>query len=296
MENQRHQDRNALPARRLRAMRYVQGQALQPRNPRDQIQEQIHRRRSRHDGRGSRRFLQGGAGDPRQAGDAAARRPRLHPHRPAGDDALGRRGPAREARQGTVTPRHGAHTLYIGRTDHGPSLRRRAEAAGRPSGPGRPGQYHCRHRAQSRRHQDGGLDHRSRPRGRRRRRAHRRRGNAGGRRARGRELHRPIFGGVSENRGAKGEEAGLGVLQAVPLFLCVAKNEVRRPRDCDHLRVLTVPPGPGRKNPYVAAIVDFADKMIVSRQDFAEHRLTFCIAANALAVPGEGPRSVTHSN
>ena len=41
-------------------------------------------------------------GDPRQAGDADAGRPRLHPHRPAGDDAVRRRGAARQARQGTV--------------------------------------------------------------------------------------------------------------------------------------------------------------------------------------------------
>ena len=35
-------------------------------------------------------------------GAAAPGRPRLHPCRPAGDDALGRRGPARQARQGTL--------------------------------------------------------------------------------------------------------------------------------------------------------------------------------------------------
>ena len=40
--------------------------------------------------------------DPRQAGDAAARRPRLHPGRPAGDHAVGRRGAARQAVQGAV--------------------------------------------------------------------------------------------------------------------------------------------------------------------------------------------------
>ena len=47
-------------------------------------------------------FLQGGAADPREAGAAAPRRPRLHPGRPAGDDAVRRRSAARQARQGTV--------------------------------------------------------------------------------------------------------------------------------------------------------------------------------------------------
>ena len=66
--------------------------------------EQVHRRRAGHDGRGGRRVLQGRADDPRQDGDAGARRPRLRQGRPAGDDPVGRRGPAREAVQGTVAP------------------------------------------------------------------------------------------------------------------------------------------------------------------------------------------------
>ena len=66
----RHQDRDALPARRLCAMRRLQGQALQPRNARSHVQGQEHRRRARHDGRGRRRVLPRRAGDPRQARDA----------------------------------------------------------------------------------------------------------------------------------------------------------------------------------------------------------------------------------
>ena len=104
----RHQDRDALPARRLRHLRRLQGQALQPRDAGGQVQGQVDRRRARHDGRGGRRVLQGRAVDPRQAGDAGARRPRLHPCRPAGDHAVGRRGAARQARQGAVAPRHRA--------------------------------------------------------------------------------------------------------------------------------------------------------------------------------------------
>ena len=48
--------------------------------------DKIDRRRARHDGRGGRDPVQGGAGDPRQDGDAEARRPVLCPCRPAGDD------------------------------------------------------------------------------------------------------------------------------------------------------------------------------------------------------------------
>ena len=104
----RHQDRDALPARRLRPVRRLQGQALQPRDAGDHLQGQVDRRRARHDGRRGLRVLQGRAGDPRQAADPAAGRARLHPYRPAGDDAVGRRGAAGQARQGAVAPRHRA--------------------------------------------------------------------------------------------------------------------------------------------------------------------------------------------
>ena len=57
----RHQDRDALPARRLRHLRRLQGQALQPRDAGSPVQGQVDRRRARHDRRGSRRILQGGA-------------------------------------------------------------------------------------------------------------------------------------------------------------------------------------------------------------------------------------------
>ena len=40
--------------------------------------------------------------DPREDGDARSRRPRLHPCRPAGDDAVRRRGAARQAVEGAV--------------------------------------------------------------------------------------------------------------------------------------------------------------------------------------------------
>ena len=84
----RHQDRDALSARRLRHLRCLQGQALQPRNAGSAVQGQIHRRRARHDGRGGAGLLQSRAAGARRAHAAAPGRPRLHPCRPAGDDAV----------------------------------------------------------------------------------------------------------------------------------------------------------------------------------------------------------------
>ena len=49
------QDRDALPAGRLRAVRAVRRQALQPRDARGPLQGQDDRRRARHDGRGGGR-------------------------------------------------------------------------------------------------------------------------------------------------------------------------------------------------------------------------------------------------
>ena len=97
---------NALPAGRLRAVRRVPRQALQPRNARSAVQGQEHQRSARHDGRARVRILQRGAGHRAQAEDAARRRPRLHPPRPVGHDAVGRRGAAREAvaRSPSATP------------------------------------------------------------------------------------------------------------------------------------------------------------------------------------------------
>ena len=66
----RHQDRDALPARRLRHLRRLQGQALQSRDAGDHLQGQVDRRRARHDGGGRRQVLLRRAVDPRQAGDA----------------------------------------------------------------------------------------------------------------------------------------------------------------------------------------------------------------------------------
>ncbi len=141
------QDRDALPARRLRHLRRLQGQALQPRDARHPVQGQDHRRRAGHDGGRGRRLLQGRAADPRQDGDAQARRPDLYQGRPAGHDPVGRRGPARQAVQGAFQARHRPHALHPRRADHRSALRGHQEAAGSAARAGRPGQHRGRHRA-----------------------------------------------------------------------------------------------------------------------------------------------------
>ena len=91
------QDRDALPARRLRAVRAVPRQALQPRDARHPLQGQDDRRRARHVDRGGARVLRPHPEDQAPHPGAARRRARLHAPRPAGDDALGRRGAAGQA-------------------------------------------------------------------------------------------------------------------------------------------------------------------------------------------------------
>ena len=91
------QDRDALPAGRLRAVRAVPRQALQPRDARHPLQGQDDRRRAGDVGRGGARVLQEHPEDQAPPPDAARRRPRLHPPRAAGDDALRRRGAAGQA-------------------------------------------------------------------------------------------------------------------------------------------------------------------------------------------------------
>ena len=140
-------------------------------------------------------------------------RPRLHPCRPAGHDALRRRGAARQARQGAVEARHRPHAVHPGRADHRAALPRRGEA---PGGAARAGRYrqHCGgDRAQSRGDQDRRLDHRSRPGRRRRRRRDRRGGHAGGDREGEAQLYRsvPGAGALSARGGAEAKDRGGGV-------------------------------------------------------------------------------------
>ncbi len=83
-----------------------------------------------------------------QAADAAGCRARLHQARPVGDDAVGRRGAARQAVARTGAARHRPHALHPRRADDGPALRGRAAAARRARQARRPGQHDRRHRAQ----------------------------------------------------------------------------------------------------------------------------------------------------
>ena len=101
--------------------------------------------------------------------DPARRRARLHPPRPAGDDALRRRGAAGQARDRALEGRDRRDPLHPRRADDRPPLRRRRAAARRARPARRPGQHGGRHRAQPRRDQVGRLDDRPRSRGRRRR-------------------------------------------------------------------------------------------------------------------------------
>ena len=93
------QDRDALPARRLRPVRDVQGRALQPRDARGAVQGALDRGHARDVGGGGAEVLRQDPEDPAPAADAPRRRARLHQARPAGDDALRRRGAARQARR-----------------------------------------------------------------------------------------------------------------------------------------------------------------------------------------------------
>ena len=86
-------------------------------------------------GRGRARLLQRRAEHRQEAADAARRRPRLHPPRPERDDALRRRGAARQARARALQARHRPHALHPRRADDRPALRRHRPAAARPAQP-----------------------------------------------------------------------------------------------------------------------------------------------------------------
>ena len=201
-----HQDRDALFARRLRHLRHLQGQALQPRDAGSPVQGQVDIRCARHDRGRGRRILQGRPPRPRNFQNAAPRRPRLHPCRPAGDHAVRRRSPARQAGEGTVKARDGTHALHPGRADNRLALPRRRQAARGASRAGRPRQHGRRHRAQPRSHQDRRLGHRPRPRRRRRRRRNRRLGTARGYRQGTAELYREVSCAGAEEGGWEAEE------------------------------------------------------------------------------------------
>ena len=147
------QDRDALPARRVRPLRAVPRQALQPRDAGGEVQGQEHRRRARHGDRGRAGLLRAHPQGAPPAGDAERGRARLRAARPARDDAVGRRGAAREARDRALEGRDRQHPVHPRRADDGVALRRRGAAAGGAATAGRRGQQRGRDRAQPRRDQ-----------------------------------------------------------------------------------------------------------------------------------------------
>ena len=198
-----HQDRDAVPAGRLRPVRDLPREALQPRGPRDPLQGPVHRGRAGDDRRGGAGLLHRGAEHPEQAPDAVRRGSRLRPPGPAGDHALRRRGAAREAGHGAVQARDRQDALPAGRAHDRPPFRRRGQAA--PRAPPARGQreHGARDRAQPGRDQDRGLDRGPGARGRPPRRPGHRGGDAGAGRRDGRVRHRGV-----PRTGAAGRAAG----------------------------------------------------------------------------------------
>ncbi len=125
----RARGRDALPAERVRHLRGVQGPALQRRHAARDLQGQDHRADARDADRGGRRAVQAPQAAVADHGHARRRRPRLHRARPARDHAVGRRGPAREARARARPRADRPHPVPARRTDHRAPLRRRPEAA-----------------------------------------------------------------------------------------------------------------------------------------------------------------------
>src|SRR5437667_1244677 len=170
-----------LPPRRLRRLRHLRRAALHGGDAHRPLRRAHHRRRARHDGRGSGAVFRAPSRGGARARRAGRHRPRLPDARAAEQHALGRRGPAHQARlrarQGV--PRSDA--LRARRADHRPPLRRHRSADRRAAPPGRPRQHRGHHRAQPRHREGGRLERRPRARGRRRRR------HGGGVRAAGRD-------------------------------------------------------------------------------------------------------------
>ena len=226
------QDRDALPARRLRAVRAVPRQALQPRDARHPLQGQDDRRRARDADRGGARVLRPHPEDPPPAADAARRRARLHAAGPAGDDAVGRRGAARQAGVRALQGRDGADALHPRRADDRPALRRHREAARGAAAAGRPGQLGRRDRAQPRRDQDRRPAARHGPGGRRGGRLPDRGGHARGGRGRARVGHRrvPVRAGGGEAAQAARAARGASAVAAAGVRADPRHRQRRAPR------------------------------------------------------------------
>ena len=157
-------------------VRSVRRQALQAAGARGAVPRPLDPPGARPDGARGADLLQQLAEGAAAAAGARRDRPRLPPPRPAGDDAVGRRGAADQDRGAPVVARRRAPAVHPRRADDRAALRRHREAADGVPEAARGGPLAARHRAQPRRDQDGRLHHRSR--------AGRRRGGRPGRRDR----------------------------------------------------------------------------------------------------------------
>ena len=152
---------------------------------------------------------------------AGRRRPGLRPARPAGADAVRRRGAAGQAGHRAAEALQRADGLRPRRADHRPALRGHPQAAGGAQRAGRQGQLGDRHRAQPGRDQDRRLDHRHGPGGRLRRRHGRRAGHAGG----GRRRTRPATPGSSCATWSPPAAAAAGPAARRPRKVCRRRAE-----------------------------------------------------------------------
>ncbi len=198
-----------VPCEQCHGKRYNRGDARGP------LQGQEHRRGAGDADRGGAGLLRAHPEDPPAHPDAARRRARLHAARPAGDDALRRRGAACQARRRAVQGRDGQNALHPRRADDRPALRRHPETARSPPDARGPGQLGRRDRAQPRRHQDRRSAPRHGPRGRRRGRLCDGRRHAGGDRRHARLGHRRLPAAAAagaEAQSPQGRGGGVGQL------------------------------------------------------------------------------------
>ena len=169
----RAQGRDALPARRLRAVRHLPRRRYNRETLEVPYKAATSPRCSTSPSR-----TRSSTSAPCRRSRASCRRCRTSGSatsaRPERDHAVGRRGAARQARARTLQARHRAHAVHPDEPTTGPALRRHRPAAQGAAPAARRGQHHRRHRAQPGRHQDRRLDRRRRPRRRRRRRHDRR--------------------------------------------------------------------------------------------------------------------------
>ena len=187
-----HQDRDALPAGRLRHLRGLQGAPLQPGDAGDPLQGEEHRRGAGHDGVRGPGLLR-----ERPAGARASSRPWTRSAW-ATSSWGSRPPPSRAARpSGSSSPRSSPSAAPAGRSTSWTSRRPASTSTTSskllgPATAGRVRQHRRGHRAQPGCHQDRRLDHRPGARGGRRRRPDHRRGHAGGGGPRSGVLHRAL--------------------------------------------------------------------------------------------------------